>query len=167
MIWYYFPLLFVLHELEEIFTLRRWFLRNGPLLCRRFPRLGPRLLAHAERLSTGAFSAIAVEELMIIVLISLAAASFGAVYIYTGVIIAFTVHLAVHIVQTIVWRGYVPATITSILILPTSLYLLHSLNVAYDFALPRLFVASAVAVVLMVVNLFAAHRIALRTTKTG
>ncbi|MGM9828743.1 MAG: HXXEE domain-containing protein [Muribaculaceae bacterium] len=50
-----FPILFCIHDAEEIFTQHRWMREHGPRLKKRFPRMG-KLLDHLGELSTGAFA---------------------------------------------------------------------------------------------------------------
>ena len=69
------------------------------------------------------------EELLLCVLFCLISLWSDFYYLWLGGLIAFTFHLIVHIIQSVVIHKYIPAVTTSILLLPISIYLaVHSIR---------------------------------------
>ena len=114
-----FPVLFLIHDLEELVGLKSWIERNGKVVGERFPRFAPMFRCYTtERMVK------AVAEEFALCLLLTALASTGKLpmqLIWYGAFAAYTFHLVVHIVQSVVLRMYVPAVATSVLLLPISL----------------------------------------------
>ena len=60
-----FPVLFIVHEVEEWLYMSRWMQQHGPDLQRRFPKYS-RLVAHLMRINRRAFAVAALEELLLL-----------------------------------------------------------------------------------------------------
>lgn len=153
-----FPALFCIHDAEEIITQRRWMRERGPMLKMRFPRLGKAIDSLGE-LSTGAFAIAAMEELLIIIAVTLYYLAGGAYSfeIWVAVFLAFSLHLLVHIGQALVVGGYTPGVVTSVITLPYCCYEIVEMTAITE---PLQLLACGIAgVSFMVVNLLIAHRI--------
>lgn len=157
---YLLPLVFMLHDFEEIVMMKSWVAKNSTELRRRFPLLTEKLLGHFTGLSTASFALAVAEEFVLISAITVAAVEFQWFAWWTGLLLAFFFHLLVHIGQFAVYRGYIPAVITS---LPASLYCLYALHamltragVTWDMLSFRFGVMLAA----MLVNLWVIHRLA-------
>ena len=151
-----FPLLFIVHELEEITVFRRWIIRGAPSLSARFPRMEP-LLSHLSTFTTGAFCIAAAEELLLLLGVTGYVLIDGpqCLRVWATVFLAFVLHQAGHVVQAIIVRSYVPGLPTAILLLPYTGYTLFCLHlVLYPSELLLLTLAGAV---LLVLNLIFAH----------
>ncbi|TAL76195.1 MAG: HXXEE domain-containing protein [Bacteroidetes bacterium] len=110
-----FPIVFMIHEFEEIIFMRWWFRKNKESILIKYPKLGKRMVVQFESLSTEAFSLIVAEEFILaslIVIISVITSNYD---LYFGLITAYSVHLLVHIIQTVAIRQYTPAIVTTIL----------------------------------------------------
>lgn len=156
------PIVFMFHDLEEIIMAKPWLAGNADALRRRFPRLASRLLPHFEHLSTSAFALAVAEEFVILTGITLLAVEFRLYALWGGVLVAFFIHLVVHVAQFGVYRGYVPAAITSV---PAGVYCvaaLYALSARGHWAWPEVARWAAVGAVALVVNLAFAHSLASR-----
>lgn len=109
-----FPTLFMIHEFEEILLFKWWFRKNANEIKRRFPNRAEKMLADYT-VSTAAFSFIVAEELVLITAISLVSYFFKLYGLFAGLALAYTIHTVIHLVQFIIWRGYIPAIITSVI----------------------------------------------------
>ena len=123
-----FPLLFVLHEAEEIMVQRRWLAAHRNALNAKFPRLHP-LIAHLSRLTTPAFALAAAEEWFILLIATCYVLVGGnyALPLWSALFIAFAFHQFVHVSQAVAVKGYVPGLVTSLLLLPYSALGLQSI----------------------------------------
>ena len=119
-----FPTLFMFHDMEEIIGLRRWLIRNESILAKRFPKIAQVY----TNFTTEGFAVAVFEELCICILFCLLASLAGLFFkwMWLGALIAYTLHLVVHVVQAILFRGYIPALATSLICLPISLWIIYS-----------------------------------------
>ncbi len=156
------PVVFMLHEFEEIIMLKPWLAKNGAALERRFPAVAARVLPVYGSLSTSAFTVAVLEEFLILTVLTYAAIAFGLHDLWAGLLVAFLFHLLVHVGQTILWRGYCPFIITSLLVLPYCLYALFALARSGAISPGPTAVWSVAATVLVYLNLWLALRLARR-----
>ena len=116
-----FPLAFLIHDLEEIFTMERFTRENRE----RFPKF----LRNIAAINTTQFT-IAVGVLFAITLLAsyLATGQQRQVDIFITALALFLVHVFWHIATPIIFRKYTPGLITALLIvMPYSLYAFHRL----------------------------------------
>ncbi len=157
---YLLPLVFMLHDFEEIVMMKTWVANNAAELQRRFPRLSNKLLGHFSALSTSAFALAVAEEFVLISAFSVAAVEQGWYAWWAGLLLAFFLHLLVHVGQFLVYRKFIPAVITS---LPAGLYCMLALQAVMartglnweQMALPFGVMTAA-----MLANLWVVHRLA-------
>ena len=119
-----FPLAFLLHDLEEIFTMERFSRENRE----RFPKF----LRNIAAITTKQFT-MAVGVLLVLTLLAsyLATRPQRQVDLFTITLAIFLVHILGHVAQTMFFRRYTPGLITALLVvLPYSLYGFHRLFTA-------------------------------------
>ena len=121
------PLVFMLHDFEELIGAEPWLRANRAALLQRFPRLAPRLVAQLERMAGAPFT---YSVFLLFALLSFYTALCGDYRLWYGVLAVFTAHLLVHLLQWALWRRYIPCIITSLLALPYGIWAL-----AQDFPL--------------------------------
>ena len=119
------PVVFMLHDFEEIIMMRPWIDRNSVFLHEKFPRLSDRILGHYEKLSTSSFSLAVAEEFIIITAVTFLAVEHGWYSAWAGMLLGFFAHIIVHIIQFLALRRYAPMIITSI---PSAIYSVYAVN---------------------------------------
>ena len=126
-----FPLLFVIHEVEEVLVQHRWMKAHRADLERRFP-WSHNILAHLSRLGRRAFAIAAFEELLVLSLATCYVLVGGtcSMQAWSALFMAFSFHLLVHVAQAVAVWGYVPGLATSLLLLPFAAYGLWSIWLA-------------------------------------
>lgn len=157
---YLLPLVFMLHDFEEIVMMKTWLARNAAELQRRFPRLADKLLPHFSGLSTSAFALAVAEEFVLISAFSVAAVEFQWFAWWVGLLLAFFLHLLVHMGQFLVYGKYIPAAVTS---LPAGLYCIWALQAVAartGLAWDQIALPFGVMTGIMLANLWAVHRLA-------
>ncbi|MHC1782124.1 MAG: HXXEE domain-containing protein [Anaerolineaceae bacterium] len=118
-----FPIVFMLHDFEEIIMMAPWMQKNRAELERRWPRFAPRMLAVTGSLSTPAF-ALAVGILFIaIAAATVAVVEFQLYALWGAMLLVFSLHFVMHIAQWLILRRYVPVIITSV---PGAAYCVYS-----------------------------------------
>ena len=124
------PLVFMLHDFEELIGAEPWLRANRAALLQRFPRFAPPLLAHMQRMAGAPFTCGVCLLFVLLTLLSFYAALSGDCRLWYGVLAAFTAHLFVHLLQWALWRRYIPCILTSLPALPYGIWAL-----AQDFPL--------------------------------
>jgi len=109
------PVVFMVHDFEEIIMFRPWLDSNRNLLAQRFPWLERKIPPVYKNISTSGF-AFAV----LLIFISISTATYFSVELnlpalWMGIFLVFAIHLILHVVQFLIYRRYVPVIISSIL----------------------------------------------------
>ncbi|NMB87960.1 MAG: HXXEE domain-containing protein [Chloroflexi bacterium] len=120
------PVVFMIHDFEEILMIKVWVGKNRENLNRRFPGLARRLLPNFDRLSTAGLAVIAGEEFVLLAVLTGWCVERQGYALWAGLTLGFLLHLGMHIVQWLVYGGYVPVILTS---LPAAVYCLWALAV--------------------------------------
>ena len=100
------PVVFMLHEYEEIIMFRHWLDRNRDELKRRFPRF-EQFLAHRGHFdySTATFAIGTAHEFILISLISFCAVWLGAYQWWFAAFAGYSIHLIVHLAQWAIYQN--------------------------------------------------------------
>lgn len=157
LIWF-FPILFIFHDFEEIIFVKPWFEKNKEDLRKKYPKLAQKLMPHFEGISTSAFALGVLEEFVLATFITIHAYVFNWYYVWIGAFIGFTLHLVVHCVQALVIKRYVPVLITSIICLPICCYIIFTFINLNPMTGGQLILSSSIAVLIIVANLIVMHK---------
>jgi hypothetical protein len=149
----------MIHEFEEIIFLPRWLRKNRNMLVDRFPKMSKYALNKIGNISTSAFALAVFEEYVIVILITTSAIYFNFYNLWTGMFMAFSIHLIIHIIQWVTVRKYMPFIVTSILCLPYCIYVFKILATVMDYKTIALW--TIIGIVAMILNLILAHKIAI------
>ena len=147
-----FPLLFIFHDIEEIIGLVPWIHFNETLLAQKAPTI---LKIHKE-MTTEGFALAVFEEFILVLSITFLAyytQSRVSELIWLGGFVAFSLHLLLHIGQSILLRKYIPALITSILCFPVSAYLITDIVHLWQVSTSEFSLFSLVGSGLVITNL--------------
>lgn len=154
---YLLPLVFMLHEFEEIIMLPTWLRQNQAQLVRRFPA-AQRIFHSLGKLPTPAFSLAVTEEFLLLSACTLIATAYGHITAWYCCLLAFSVHLIVHLIQFLIIRKYIPAIVTTLLCLP---YCVRAFIEAQScFLLSETLLWAITGSVIAAVNLLFIHKIA-------
>lgn len=148
-----FPLLFIFHDMEEIIGFGIWYKRNKAMLDEKFPAISK---SYADY-STEGMAAAVFEELMVCILFCILAIVSGKYAIWLGGFIAYTMHLIMHIGQSVVLRDYIPALATSIVALPVSIWIIKECIELMGCSAGTIVLYSIVGIIVVGVNLKFAH----------
>lgn len=154
---YLLPIVFMLHEFEELVFLKPWLERNKTWIGGKFPRF-EKALAGTANLSPSAFALIVAEEFILVSLATVAALVFHIYYPWLAVLLAFSLHAAVHLAQGLALRRYVPVIATSVLSLAYGIW--SMLIVSEVFSTREILLCLLLGTIFMGGNLWAMHRVA-------
>jgi hypothetical protein len=155
-----FPIVFMLHEFEEIIFFKPWLRENSACLSERFPWLARRLLPRLEGLSVAAFAVAVGEEFVLLSVVTVVSVLFGNYLLWFGVFMGFFVHLLIHLGQWIVLRKYIPAIYTTIVSMVYCLFSLKYMLRENLFQAGDLIIWTFAGFGIVVLNLMLAHKLA-------
>lgn len=161
------PVVFMLHDFEEILMTRAWLRKNSADLRARFSggraaALAERFLARQEQLSTAAFALAVAVEFAALSGFTALAAELRLYSAWAGVLLIFFLHLLMHIGQWIALRRYVPTVLTSLAAcaycIPALFYAAHPLGVSAAALLPAALAALVAVLAVFILALRLAAR---------
>lgn len=149
-----FPIIFIVHDMEEIIGFGIWLKKNKALLDEKYPSISKTY----KDFSTEGFSLAVLEELILCIILCLLALFTGNSNkyiwcIWLGGFIACTLHFVIHIGQAIIMRQYIPATITSILFLPVSIWIIIKSIAELSLQATELIIFSVIGIIIVALNL--------------
>ncbi len=164
------PAVFMFHDFEEIIFLQPWLQCKNPLLKAHFPRLAGQIDRSANR-STSAFAFVVAAEFAVLTAIVVVTVWHAWYALWFAAFLAFFTHLIMHIGQSIVLRGYVPAVATSLLCMPYCVWVLTLVVRLKMFSFAAAIVLAAVGigsgVLLLLGGFMLADRLDKRLSKYG
>ena len=161
-----FPIVFMFHDFEEIIFFKSWITKNKQTLSERFPKLSNPFFTRFERLSVQAFALAVAEEFIIFSIVTILSVLCESYLLWLGIFMGFFIHLLVHLIQWIAFRGYIPAIYTSIISLIYCTFALNFILKNNLFETREIVIWSFIGLGIMVVNLFFAHKLAEVFNKT-
>ena len=150
------PVVFMMHEFEEIIFFKWWSRKNEQLLRNKYPRISARF----DSISTAGFSVAVAEEFILLCAITFGCVFLNGYYLWLAVFMGFSLHLLIHITQWLVFRRYIPAIVTSFLALLYSVYVFHVIIGQDIFTISEILLWSGIGLLLAGGNLVLAHRLA-------
>lgn len=151
-----FPILFIIHDFEEIIFMRAWISKNKSFLYDRFPTLSKKLLPHFDNMTTSAFALGVAEEFILISIITVVSYMTNWYGLWIGSFISFTLHLLIHCFQALIVRKYIPVIVTSVICLPICIYIIMQIIQISTFNTIILY--SILCFIIMVINIGLIHK---------
>lgn len=158
------PLLFILHDMEEVIFAAHWKKKEPSLKKYAFKNFIPfGTVSSAEECAIGVS-----EELLILTAVSFISVLSGKYGVWFGLMVAVTLHLLlIHIiVGTMEYHGYVPGLVTAILTLFPCTYVIVIAQKILQYSIVELFIYSLIGVAIAMINLKILHKNAYRFWKT-
>ena len=155
------PIVFMIHDFEEIVFFKSWISKNKNYLSEKFPKISKRFLPRFDNLSTSAFALAVAEEFVLLSLITLGSVFFDNYVLWLAAFMGFFVHLLIHFGQWIILKRYIPAIWTTFFALIYCVYTLYEIVVKDNmFQISEIVLWTIIGFVLLGVNLLFAHKLA-------
>lgn len=154
MIIWLFPILFMIHDFEEIIIIKAWQRKNKEYIENKLEKYVP----FNFRASTASFSIGVAEEFVIISIVTIISYLFNNYIVWFGLFIAFFLHLFFHVLMYIIFKRYVPGVVTSIIFIPISCFMVYRINVLLYYNISTLFFTILIGTLLMAINLYFLHK---------
>jgi len=154
------PIVFMIHDFEEIIFFKSWVNKNKDYLAQRFPKISKRFLPRLDNLSTSAFTLAVAEEFLLLSLITVSSVLFDNYVLWLAAFMGFFAHLLVHLVQWIILKRYIPAIFTTVFALIYCTYALYEIISNNLFQVSEIVLWTIIGFGLVGVNLIFAHKLA-------
>ena len=149
-----FPVIFMIHEMEEIIGFKIWLDKNADIV-KKYNKLS----MLNQNFSNEGFSIAVLEEYLLCIIITGVSIYFHIYIVWIGAFIAFSFHLLIHIIQSIIIKRYIPALVTSIILLPISIFLINKAIYTCGYSIFNIVISSVLCVIAMLFNLIFAHKL--------
>ncbi|HBF4995546.1 TPA: HXXEE domain-containing protein [Clostridioides difficile] len=159
-----FPLLFIFHDMEEIIGFGIWLKKNRSMLDKKYPFISKVY----ENYSTEGMAFAVFEEFILCIIFCILTVITENQYVYLlwlGSFIAYTLHLVIHIGQSIIIRKYIPSLITSIICLPISIWCISKSIYIVDCEMSTTILYSIIGIIIVALNLKFAQSLIGKFTK--
>ncbi|HFL3258421.1 HXXEE domain-containing protein [Clostridioides difficile] len=159
-----FPLLFIFHDMEEIIGFGIWLKKNKSMLDKKYPFISKVY----ENYSTEGMAFAVFEEFILCIIFCILTVITDNQYVYLlwlGSFIAYTLHLVIHIGQSIIIRKYIPSLITSIICLPISIWCISKSIYIVDCEMSTTILYSIIGIIIVALNLKFAQSLIGKFTK--
>ncbi|HBH3604103.1 TPA: HXXEE domain-containing protein [Clostridioides difficile] len=159
-----FPLLFIFHDMEEIIGFGIWLKKNKSMLDKKYPFISKIY----ENYSTEGVAFAVFEEFILCIIFCILTVITENQYVYLlwlGSFIAYTLHLVIHIGQSIIIRKYIPSLITSIICLPISIWCISKSIYIVDCEMSTTILYSIIGIIIVALNLKFAQSLIGKFTK--
>ena len=157
-----FPIIFMLHEFEEIIGFKPWVTKDGPWIAKKYPKVTKQIALY-KRMSVPAFALAVLEEFVLFSIATILALTLQWYSVWIAVFAGFSLHILIHIGQWMVVRKYIPIVITSLLSLP---YIAWGVYKIYsEFSVTMIVIPSVIGIIVLIVNLRFVHKLALQYDK--
>ncbi|MDC9625191.1 HXXEE domain-containing protein [Clostridioides difficile] len=159
-----FPLLFIFHDMEEITGFGIWLKKNKSMLDKKYPFISKVY----ENYSTEGMAFAVFEEFILCIIFCILTVITENQYVYLlwlGSFIAYTLHLVIHIGQSIIIRKYIPSLITSIICLPISIWCISKSIYIVDCEMSTTILYSIIGIIIVALNLKFAQSLIGKFTK--
>lgn len=155
-----FPIVFMIHDFEEIIGIKPWINKNADYLYQRFPKLAPKFVTHLLHSTTEKF-AIGVAIMFILVCTATYVSIWSQFYqLWMGAFMFFSIHIIIHIIQWITVKRYVPVIATSLLSMPYCIYGIMVIISSFDYL--TIILWTAIAFVVATFMLFIVHKVIIK-----
>ncbi|EMJ4212485.1 HXXEE domain-containing protein [Clostridioides difficile] len=155
---------FIFHDMEEIIGFGIWLKKNKSMLDKKYPFISKVY----ENYSTEGMAFAVFEEFILCIIFCILTVITENQYVYLlwlGSFIAYTLHLVIHIGQSIIIRKYIPSLITSIICLPISIWCISKSIYIVDCEMSTTILYSIIGIIIVALNLKFAQSLIGKFTK--
>ncbi|ENY8425707.1 HXXEE domain-containing protein [Clostridioides difficile] len=150
--------------MEEIIGFGIWLKKNKSMLDKKYPFISKVY----ENYSTEGMAFAVFEEFILCIIFCILTVITENQYVYLlwlGSFIAYTLHLVIHIGQSIIIRKYIPSLITSIICLPISIWCISKSIYIVDCEMSTTILYSIIGIIIVALNLKFAQSLIGKFTK--
>ena len=113
----FFLIIFMLHNLEEIITIERWFQKTYPRVRKKIPLFAQKELENYTDITSAQFSVVVFVLSVFSSALILLAVITEHDYLFLGVTLFFALNIFTHPLQSLYLKCYTPGVLTSLLLI--------------------------------------------------
>ena len=153
------PVIFMVHDFEEIIMAEVWDKRFHERIVKLFPKRRPFGLGEVHRWQTPTLSVAVAIEFVLFALISFLSVVFQNYLVWFSAFLGLLIHMVViHILVCFWFRGYVPGVVTSAILLIPGIFYLMKAQAILNYDTLTLLLAGGTGIALLAVILPLLHR---------
>lgn len=159
------PLVFVIHDGEEVLTMASWIRGNAPLLQKigSSNSLAAYAVANLPAHWREVAGAAGFELLLLLgatILLAVQKRKGAGLFLYTAMLGGFTLHVLTHLLQALWFGGYTPGVITAVVVIPPASFVMYKqLHRATGLTLSAAFWNALAGGLLLLPVVLAAHQV--------
>lgn len=152
------PVIFMIHDFEEIIMAEVWDKRFHDRIMTKFPKRRPFGLGVNYAWQTPTLSIAVAIEFVLFSLISFFSVACQNYLLWMSAYLGFLLHLVfIHILASVWFKGYVPGVVTSVILLVPGIIILMKAQAILRFEPPTLLLAGGIGIALLAAILPALH----------
>lgn len=154
------PILFMFHDFEEIIFLESWVKNlNRKKLDKHFAKqMIENSLSHLENTTTANFTIGVFGIYMVLIGCTFIAYIWNLEEFWISLFLVFTMHLLIHCIQAMIFKGYIPALYTSLICIPICMYILLSIFSKNTFSCTNIIFQTIILSILCIALLSLIHK---------
>jgi hypothetical protein len=149
-----FPVIFMIHDFEEIIFTGAWKKRYKKA-CE---ELKMKKVPFTDFVSTSSFSIAVAEEFIIFSVVAFLSNCFNNYVTWYGLFFAIVFHFLIHFKLSIQFKHYTPGLVTSILFLPFGIYILYKVAVMTGYNWQTICLSSIIGFLVVFANVIFLHK---------
>lgn len=154
------PIIFMIHDFEEIIMVEIWGKRYLKKINEVWPKRQPFALKYVNKCQTPTFSIGVEVEFLFFSLISWFSVAFHHYFIWYAAMLGFILHLVIfHILMCIQFKNYVPGIVTSIVFFFPSIFYAYTAAKLLVYNISTILLAFLVGIILLLVMLPVLHKL--------
>jgi hypothetical protein len=142
------PVLFMIHEFEEIFMIEAWSSRYQEKINRIWPTKKPFGLDYAGNHITARIGIGIFCEFLLVIVICLLCAIFQNYYAWYGFLVGLVLHPLLHLSVCIKFKGYVPGIITLAIVFIPGVWVLYQANTILHYGVIEIVLSAVILYVI-------------------
>lgn len=153
------PIIYMLHDFEEIIMVEAWGKRYHDAINKAFPKRQPFGLKYIHSHRTAALSTGVYAFYTFFVIVSFCSVLFNHYLLWYSALLVITIHFMLpHVILSIKFKHYVPGLITSIIFLIPGIYYLNTARILLDYNMLTLLLACMIGLLFMFILLPLVHK---------
>jgi Protein of unknown function with HXXEE motif len=153
------PIIFMLHDFEEIIMAEVWSKRYSKAINSIWPKRQPFGLKYIQYCQTPAFSIGVAAEFVLFSLISLFSVIFQNYFVWYGAFLALIFHFVfIHMLLCLRFKNYVPGIITSAIFVLPSVWLMNEATIMLHYELREILLAGLLGIALILIVFPVLHK---------
>lgn len=147
-----------MHEFEEVLFLTKWTNKNGNILMGKIGK--KHINKMVKDMNEVKFGLIVLEEYIVLLSLLIYVVLTDKYIIFVGVVIGYSLHIIVHIVQSLVAKSYIPGLGTGIISGGVSTFIAFKIIDLYAYNLLDIVKVACIIFSCIILNLLICHLIA-------